>query len=129
MRFPDHDGKGTVSHKARPSSTEFETFDAAFDFWFDAGWEVCDGNRADERFPPLDDMIAQGAWLYGFRAAWIASNGEEWLSRQAAGSESEEEWAIEEAVSKHLLHVMDGRDRLLTQLIASDRVWEGQGIN
>ncbi|AFL73647.1 hypothetical protein Thivi_1673 [Thiocystis violascens DSM 198] len=104
-------------------------FDALFDFWFDAGWDVCKGNRSDECFPPLNDMIAQGAWLYGFRAAWIALNGEKCIHEQACRSRAENDSDIEEMISMQLSDALDGRARLLLQLRASDRDAGGCGIN
>jgi hypothetical protein len=104
--------------------TGFDGFDTTFDRWFDAGWEVCKGDRSDRCYPPLNDMIAQCAWLCGFRSAWIAFNGEEWLCRQAAQPCARIECAAEHmdvAVSMQLVEALEGRHRLLTQILAGEQ--------
>lgn len=73
--------------------------------WFDAGGAAYQrGAREGARFPPLNDMEAQRAWLGGFGAAWAEDPGDE---------------PVDEALAR----VCKGRERLLVQLRSHRAGW------
>lgn len=80
------------------------------DIWFEAGIAVFYGDKADERYPPLNDIEAQRWWLGGFGAAWAENPDDD---PPAAGL----------PLTVALTQALEGREGLLRQIRSHTSGW------